>query len=675
MGLKLQISQIFLPNSKQAQDYVSLYEEAVRTDTPAYLFLIIEIKGDAKNKATKNSKEFDKLTQAIARTLKQTYLHEEKLKPDTFEKALAHINQELSTLARKGNVKWYKKLNALVGVFAHDAFFVSVTGSATAYLLRGKSVSHITDQLSSGEKPHPLKTFVNFSSGGLTEKDTILLSTSNLYNYSSLEKIQTAFKGSDIASATKSLISDIKKDSGTGDAFATFFFQPVAKLPLSDEELRPLMAPVGSTIIEDAETFTRPASQKYKAALSSASKSFGGYITGAVKNGLRKLLMSRAPKRPESQTTASNEQPKKKNKTLYFYSFAAIFAVLIIALILQNFKNAESKTKAEVQAKIDSISTLISEAEDAQIYGDQEKAIQAISEAEQQFEELKNEQFYETEREDLATRLQKFSDQVNKVTRIENYESLATFANSPDRLAASPIGFSALNSFTSELQFYDAGEKTVGGLESLSQNKNFVAQTDSSSGKLIYLLADDGEIYSYDFQNSSLTSLTPSSTDSFGLPSGFNAFQFYLSRAYALLPDGDQILRYSPSSSGFQSPETWLTDNSDLSGALDIAIDGDVFVLFPDRLAKFTRGSLQSFSLQETSSKLEKAKAMLTGAGLEFIYILDPSNKRILVYNKSGQLATQLTSDEFNDLRDLWVDEVNKLLYLLKGNELIRFRF
>src|SRR3989344_5222422 len=178
---------------------------------PVYLFIITEIKGTKKSPSGKNEADFDKLTESIARILKRTYLNEIRTTPSTFEKALENINRELSDLARNGLTGWYKKLNALVAVLYKNEAHVSVTGYASSFLLRENEFTHITESISSGSKPHPLKTFVNFASVTLTKDDVVILSTANLYNYVSLEKLRNDFSDNGLEEGTKDIIATIKK--------------------------------------------------------------------------------------------------------------------------------------------------------------------------------------------------------------------------------------------------------------------------------------------------------------------------------------------------------------------------------------------------------------------------------------------------------------------------------
>ena len=52
----------------------------------------------------------------------------------------------------------------------------------------------------------------------------------------------------------------------------------------------------------------------------------------------------------------------------------------------------------------------------------------------------------------------------------------------------------------------------------------------------------------------------------------------------------------------------------------------------------------------------------------EYIYILEPSTKRVVVINKDGELMVQLIFSSLNNISDFTVDFDNDELYILSGN-------
>jgi hypothetical protein len=51
----------------------------------------------------------------------------------------------------------------------------------------------------------------------------------------------------------------------------------------------------------------------------------------------------------------------------------------------------------------------------------------------------------------------------------------------------------------------------------------------------------------------------------------------------------------------------------------------------------------------------------------DYIYIFEPTGKRLVVFNKNGNFVNQYTSNRFDNLRDFQVDEKNKKIYFLNS--------
>lgn len=107
----------------------------------------------------------------------------------SFERALTGINQTLADLAAEGQNDWVGQLNALVGVIHENELYLSQVGKAEAYLVRGPSVTHITDGLKS-DNAASAKTFQNLASGDLEVGDKLLFATDELFNHLSVHDIR-----------------------------------------------------------------------------------------------------------------------------------------------------------------------------------------------------------------------------------------------------------------------------------------------------------------------------------------------------------------------------------------------------------------------------------------------------------------------------------------------------
>jgi len=152
----------------------------------------------------------------------------------------------------------------------------------------------------------------------------------------------------------------------------------------------------------------------------------------------------------------------------------------------------------------------------------------------------------------------------------------------------------------------------------------------------------------------------------------------YTSRLYAIDKDSEQIIRYKEGSASFQAGQSWLEIPSDLSQAHDIAVDGNVYVLeSTNGIMQFNQGTRTSWQIEKLEPGLDTATKLTTMVDSDYLYVLDPSNKRFLVYNKKGDFIQQFTSPKFDNLIDMAIVENNGNItaYLLNNSSIIRVGF
>ncbi len=136
------------------------------------LFAVIDLNGNPKN--------LEDLIELITDTFHGEYYQDLDREPlESFENALAKINEELGDYTSSGHTAWMGKLNAILAVFADDTIHISQAGKAEAYLYRSGKESHITEDLA-GDSVNPLRTFVNITSGELAEGDKIAILSSGV---------------------------------------------------------------------------------------------------------------------------------------------------------------------------------------------------------------------------------------------------------------------------------------------------------------------------------------------------------------------------------------------------------------------------------------------------------------------------------------------------------------
>jgi hypothetical protein len=117
----------------------------------------------------------------------------------------------------------------------------------------------------------------------------------------------------------------------------------------------------------------------------------------------------------------------------------------------------------------------------------------------------------------------------------------------------------------------------------------------------------------------------------------------------------------------------WIEEEVDLSGAVDLGIDGSIYILFRDGgVEKYQLNRKQDFELDSIEPAFQEATRIQVSPEADegYIYILEPVNNRIGVFNKEGDFQMQYQDSGFTDIRDFVVDEQNKMIYILNGSQI-----
>ena len=109
---------------------------------------------------------------------------------ENFEAALHKANLALSKLASHENINWIGHIHAVCAVIEKNNLLLSQTGTATALLLRGKTLTEITEIQPEQAELNPLKTFQDVISGRIEKNDKLLLVTNEIFEIFSPEEIK-----------------------------------------------------------------------------------------------------------------------------------------------------------------------------------------------------------------------------------------------------------------------------------------------------------------------------------------------------------------------------------------------------------------------------------------------------------------------------------------------------
>lgn len=146
---------------------------------------------------------------------------------------------------------------------------------------------------------------------------------------------------------------------------------------------------------------------------------------------------------------------------------------------------------------------------------------------------------------------------------------------------------------------------------------------------------------------------------------------------YILDTVANSIVRYRPQGRGYEgAPSPYLQTKVELVNAVDMAIDGDVFVLLINgQVLWLSGGKPQAFALEGLDRPMTAPVAIFTNTGTESVYVADPANARVAQFSKQGVTQRQLVYEgeqgNFQRLRGVFVDEKKQALYVTAGTALL----
>ena len=139
---------------------------------------------------------------------------------------------------------------------------------------------------------------------------------------------------------------------------------------------------------------------------------------------------------------------------------------------------------------------------------------------------------------------------------------------------------------------------------------------------------------------------------------------------------GNQVWRYLPGQSGFDSERAALLEAAILDDATELVVAQDIYML--DRalgIRRFEGKTEIPFPLAGIDRPLMEPAALSVLPGSGRLVVADRGNKRIIVASAEGAFLRQIISPAFTDLRAVAVDEGAGILYVLNGDTLLRAPF
>lgn len=639
---------------------------------------------------------------------------------EIFEQVLQDVNQNLTNYIKEKNILMdFEKFNGVIAILNGKNLYFTYLGKVAALLIHkiGKDnykVIDILDTISgSTSKPTVFKIFSNIISGHIQDEDSVFFGTSNILNFTTPERIKNLavnFETATVMLEIKNLLDKLEKNINFGSILlklsppkkdnsdkCDYVITNVSENDESDtkeeeeeeedtEKQKKDKQKEASSITKQIKEAKKYMGEKFISPKEDAEKKIEeealdeklDYVEETMIEP-EKIIAKITPEKPNKiAEKISNQMNRTKNKFFSLKRASQILFLVIIAATVFFFQSLKNKSKQNLiiqnekkyTENIELIENKLTQAKAKLIINEKDEAKNIIENAKTLISELPKDQDKEEKINDLNKQAQSYLDQIRNITKIDNPNIVAELANPASHLIKQKDAIYLYNSDNS-LYKLDLTKKEIKAVASKindagSWQKN---APDAEEGKTLFLYDGSG-ISQYDFTTNELSNIKIDLIKNARIDDLF----FYGQKLYIIYGSNNKIYKYVKlDKNSFNSGSNWLIKDADLNNAVSMAIDGNIWVLKnTGEIVKLFKGEKADFEIKSIDPPLKSPTKIYTTIDMENIYILEPSEKRIVVIDKLGNLLGQYSSGKFDNLLDFVLDknsdgkETGKI-YLLNG--------
>ncbi len=620
----------------------------------------------------------ENLREEFTAVLKHAVLEGEGSGYERLESALKELNGLLKGFMLSEAVS---DVHAIVGLIEIEepTLHLSNVGRAEAYIIRDGTATQVTEFAPRGKAPI---AFMQILSGPIRKRDHFIVSSQRLLRTITPAQL-VKMTQHDSETVIQSIVSALTAEKEAAC---------VAHIIVTGE------ANDGDTQKETRRALGEGLRTRRKASgtslLSMASSAIGkvewSSLFRKVKmmKGTEKKMKSFVERCGESARIFLRDlyDPERKRRAhlLLLAGSAALFLILWMVVQL-SVVSQKSQTKGELGELMKQINSDLSTAENRQLAGDTENANMILVRAEERAKQVMTSEsgLFRSEALELLERIKSKKEEMNRVIRVVPPRVMANLgAKKPDIVAQGFIGlpngeflvYDRQNLYRISLNTVEDGEKI--GSEELILKGAWFPRFQSK----VFMTTGNSVIEIINGQATTMKTEDPA-----GWVTGSD-ITTYLRYLYVLSPERKQIYKYERLASKYGPPAEYNI-NGDLSGAIDMAIVGPVYVLrdvsTPEKpgerdVQKLLRGEKQVFNIRNLPpGALQGVTKIFRASANGNFYFLDPEQRRIVVTTGDGDLGDSLylkqyilDSDEVGPLKDLYVDPDDSRLYVLDEKKL-----
>ncbi|MBI2448612.1 hypothetical protein HYV44_03615 [Candidatus Microgenomates bacterium] len=657
---------------------------------------------------------------------------------DALEISLKKVNEALAELAEEGEVAWIGKINGVIAVLEKDLLHITQAGTAETYMVRDNQIIHVTEGLSgANDRPNPLKTFVNIASGDLMLGDKIMVSTSELFYHFSLEDLRRVIAKFSPANAATYIVKSLRKEEV--ESINALIIEVNDEESVTEDEKPQVTEWLGETNLEKYASKIKPVvgafldvskksleksktiyEEKISVGISSFSKEASRRVGEKINelsqkqkiqgeqfwdkenkisdkedltpqqelfSAPRKNFFTSSKKNLENIFVETKEFVSKTKERSQLFAVGGI--LLIIAVAISGTYSYQQRKVAtlhkNIETQYDIVRTKTEGAIKAQELGDEKKSRSLLTDAQKEIKELLSSRYMANEITALARQIDGEIEKMFQIVRISDIQPIAEFNSLDPNIQLQGL-FKAKNFIFSS----DKERKNIVAFNTDSSTAENISSayfdgalsditTPDDKNMMIFATKDPSNIYTFDSPSRSLTPDTQITGETWPETSGIGTF---FNNLYLLSPKDNQIYKYVALANSYGAKSNYIVSTgADLSDAIDLTIDGAVYVLKKNgEIIQFLSGEKTAFriigmpELVDTSNPDKTAANRLldplkiyTNKDLDNIYVLDAGGRRVVIFDKEGNYRLQYLSDKFTDLKDMWVSPEENKVYVLSG--------
>ncbi len=532
---------------------------------------------------------------------------------------------------------------------------VSHAGRAEAYVIRGGVASQITEY--SRGKPTP--AFVHIASGELLPRDIVICSTQRLLRTLTPAQLsQLSQRGDQLLSELTVALDAEKEHAALG-----VFLVEGGSMPLTEK-----------ASLRSSASLSRRRGRGEHRSIASFLPSVLSRFQGLFGSLARVAALERWAGVIRGRTTsflADLKHPKRKRRA-HLLLVAGTIALFLLIWVTVNLTTSSQRrqTKAELEQLVEQISGDIQTAENRHLTGDIDAANAILQRAEERAKQVMDNEtgLFRMEALDLLARIRATREEINNVIRLSPRVIVNLSAKNQDIVAQGFIGLAE-----GEFVVFDRQDLYRVLLNAIDDPDRLTDEELILDG--VYFGRYQTQVYQTTGNNViEIIGGQPTSMkteDAAGWITGKDV-EAYLRYLYVLSPENNQIYKYERLSNRYAAPAQYNV-NGDLSGALDMALDGNAYVLKQGgEVVKLFRGEAQPFAIRYIpEGALKEATRIFKRPDGNF-YFLDPVHARVIVATGGGATGESsyvrqfvLEGDQIGTLQDLYVDPDEAHLYLL----------